>query len=176
MPYIRPTYPVQTATIHAETALQSTASSWATKVLWSTGETPWSHTVHMTLCVHLRYTASHLRDSAFFSSCALGSLLPTDSGLLQHRFFHRAPDSPSMDGQSSLRGWVFSAWSACVWVKANTTPTLSLVHHLTAVLRVSPNTLMSGKAVHNHFHQHLILSIFLPCGAHKAILGYFTCH
>lgn len=98
MPYIRPTYPVQTATIHAETALQSTASSRATKVLWSTGETPWSHTVHMTL----RYIVSHLRDSAFFPSCALGSLLPTDGGLPQHRFFHRAPDSPSMDGQSSL--------------------------------------------------------------------------
>lgn len=64
----------------------------------------------------------------------------------------------------------------CVWVKASTTPTLSLVHHLTPVLRLSPNPLTSRRAVHNHLHQHLILSIFLPCGTHQAILAYFTCH
>ena len=82
MPYIRPTYPVQTATVHAEAVLQSTASSWATKVLWSAGEMPWSHTAHMTLCVHLHYIASHPCIYAFLSRCVLKTLLPTDSGLL----------------------------------------------------------------------------------------------
>lgn len=32
---------------------------------------------------------------------------------------------------------------------------------------------MNRRAVHNHLHQHLIFSIFLPRGTHQAILGYF---
>lgn len=113
MPHMRPTYPLQTATIHVEAALQSksTTSSRATKVLWSTRKTPWSRAVHMTPCVHLHHMATHPCVCAFFPRCVL---INRYSGFLEHHLFHCAPQPPLMDGENTLRLGVSSPVCVCL--------------------------------------------------------------